>query len=105
MSSWGFAPRVSRMTFTASDVASSLESGLPVRIWGFVIANTGTSTTNVVTIRSADGNTVYYVHTFGNSETVIFDTKFIADLGISATVTGANFADFNICFFHSNAGS
>ena len=102
MSSWGFAPIVTRLTFTASTVPTKLLNGQTCKVWGFVIANTGTSTTNVVTITSGDGSTTYYQHTYGSGETVVVDTKFIADAGLAAFVTGVNFADFNVIFFHGN---
>lgn len=105
MSSWGFAPRVSRLTFSASGVASQLASGEPVRVWGYAIANTGTGSTTQVDVQSADGSVTYSSHVFGVAEIEIVDVKFIADKGIQVVVTGANFADFNAVFFHSNSGS
>lgn len=105
MSSWGFAPVVTRVTFSASDVATEIADGEPIRVWGFAIANTGTSSTQVVTIQSGDGNTTYYSHTFGNGEFVMVDIKFIADKGLRVVSTGADFADLNCIFFHSNPGS
>ena len=105
MSSWGFAPRATRITFTASGTATQLVSGEPVRVWGFVISNNGTSTSTVVTIESGDGSVTYFTHTFANSEAVVSDIKWTADKGIRMTSTGASFADLNAVFFHSNPGS
>jgi len=105
MSSWGFAPVVTNITFTASDVAVQLVDGEPVRVWGYIVANIGTSTTQVVTIQSSDGTVTYSEHTMASAETVIIDIKFVADRGIRVLSTGANFLDTNVTFFHSNPGS
>jgi len=105
MSSWGFAPVVTNITFSASATPVQLISGLPTRVWGYIMANVGTNTTQVITIQSGDGSVTYSTHTMATQEVVIIDIKFIADKGIRVLSTGANFAETNVTFFHSNPGS
>lgn len=105
MSTWGFAPRVSRMTFSASDTYSTLESGAALRIWGFIVANTSTGSTTSIQIEAADGSETYYFWTVAANDCSVSEIKFIADRGIRAKATGANFADLNIIWFHSQPGS
>ena len=102
MGSWGFAPIVTKLTLTGDGVPTKLLGGATCKVWGFVICNTGTTATGVVNITSQDGTVVYYKHLLASGETIVVDTKFVADAGIAAFVTGANFAEIAISFFHGN---
>jgi hypothetical protein len=104
MSSWEFAPNITRLTISASGVATQLESGLPVRIWGFIISNTGTGSATTVSVQDMDGTDIFDWRP-GSGGSVAYDTKFIADNGFQFIATGAGATDMECTVFHSHPGS
>ena len=106
MGSWGFAPRVTQMSFSGAGTTQvEVENGdaQPIRIWGYAIANT-TAGAIAVTLRSGTGATDvdYAVHSIGAGDTIISDISWIADKGleVNSAATG-----IEVSIFHSAPGS
>lgn len=104
MSSWGFAPRVTQISFSAA-ATTEVEEGEPIRIWGYTVANIDANGATSVTLRSADGNTNYAVHSIADNSTFISDVSWIADKGLEVVTSGGGAADIEVSIFHGAPGS
>lgn len=100
-----FASRITRLTVGSSGGTAQLLSGQPVKVWGFLVSNSGTGTTTSVNIESGDGTTTYAIILLDADDTVLSDIPFMADQGLRIKVTGADFADIGVTVFHSAVGS
>lgn len=106
MSSWGFAPRVTQLTFSAAgtqEVAVENGTAQPIRVWGYTIANTHASNTATVTLRSGDGNTDYAIQSVAAEESFVSDVAWLADKALEVVVSGTVTVEVSI--FHSAPGS
>ena len=113
MSSWGFAPRFTRLIFTGVNAANAVQvaSGESIRVWGFIVSNPANINNNSITIESADGTTTLYSMEILGRGKIVMDTPFIADAGLRAFITDggsgteAEALEIEVTFFHSHPGS
>lgn len=98
MSSWEFAPKVTRASGSGTTV---IEGGNPVRVWGIVFSHeTGSNTT--VDVRESGTTTVIFSVRVAANSVVVNDVMWIADKGLDIVSTSAN---MNVTVFHSQPGS
>lgn len=105
-----FAPRVTQLNGASGGNTATLVSGEPVRVWGYVLTETGGNTATVdiqtatATADVAAGTSLIIHHTTADSNTVV-DIKFIADAGLQVVFSGTNPEDSQITILHSHPGS
>lgn len=92
----------SRYTYQTLATTLTVLNGLPVRVFGVVIANTVAST-QIVYLKEADGTTfaTFYI---AQDTSFYFDTHFLADKGLTVVAASPN-ANIAATVFHSQASS
>lgn len=103
MSNFDFARKITHISFTGAATVE-VESGSPIRIWGFSISNIGVSTATC-TLQIADGSSVIAVHNILAGGNFISEIKWIADKGLEFVSSGAGAADLEVTVWHSHPGS
>lgn len=105
MASWSFASRVTQLSGIAGGNTVELESGQPVRVWGFILTNLNGTAGDIITLRSADGTITYVEQALAATDSLISDIPFIADKGLEAVFSGATEEDLRVTIFHDAPGS
>jgi len=105
MSSWGFAPRTTSINLTATATDHPVVNGDNIRIWGFIISNSGSATDSIVSFRSFDGTKTYLTARMNTTvlANIVSKIKWIADKGLS--VRSSTSTDIEITIFHSHPGT
>ena len=100
-----FAPKVTQLLGVTAGNTATLESGEPVRIWGYVVSQ-GLSN-SLITIRTNGTNTTLFTHNMVANSTHVIDIKFIADDGLQVVFAddGGDAGNARITLLHNHPGS
>ena len=90
-----------------SDITSSIQSGRPIKVFGFKVHTLPTSAP-IITFADANGNTLFTFYIIANSSSnhgFICKIPFIADKGLQVTITSTTNVRVEVIVYHTHEGT